>query len=163
VYQPLNDIITERYPIPSFDGWRMDEAIPLSIRNDYAEAVRCTYVKACKGAVTLLRRVVEGVACDKLGDAAKTDKGFPKKLHQLIAQMHSTGLITKDLRENADEIRYFGNYGAHIQDDGLDNVSHEEVEDVNEVAWQLLYTIYIAPAAAQRLRDKRTKVHLEGA
>jgi Domain of unknown function (DUF4145) len=156
VYQALNDVVIERYPIPSFDPDRMDESIPGPIRADFAEAKRCSYAKAWKGAVALLRRVVEAVACAKLGNRAKGDNGKTRRLHELIDLMHTEGLITRDIRDNAHEIRYFGNYGAHLQDDGLDMVSESEVDDVEEVTWQLLYTLYVAPAAAKRLRDKRS-------
>jgi hypothetical protein len=99
--------------------------------------------------------VVEAVACAKLGNRAKGDNGKTGKLHKLIDLMHTGGLITRDIRDNAHEIRHFGNYGAEIQDDGLDMVSESEVDDVEEVTWQLLFTLYVAPAAAKRLRDKR--------
>ena len=148
-------MIIRRYPIPSLDPSQLNEAIPESIREDYAEAKRCSYAEAYKGAVVMFRRTVEAVACDKLGDRAKDNKGRTQKLHRLIDRLHEAGFITKDMQESAHEIRYFGNYGAHIQDDGLDLVSSEEVEDVREVTWQLLYTIYVAPNATQRLREKR--------
>ena len=56
---------------------------------------------------------------------------------------------------SADEIRHFGNYGLHIQHDGLDSVSSEEVTDVAEIAWQPLHSLYIAPAKTAELRKKR--------
>lgn len=155
VYQPLNDVIVERYPISSFDPSRMDESIPMAVRGDFAEAKRCEYAEAHKGAVALFRRVVEAIACDKLGGKAKDAGGKIRKLHELIDAMHAEGLITRDIRDSGHEIRYFGNYGAHIQDDGLDHVTAAEVADVEEVTWQLLYTIYVAPEAAKRLREKR--------
>jgi hypothetical protein len=69
--------------------------------------------------------------------------------------MHSRGLITKDVRDSAHEVRHFGNYGAHIQDDGLDSVSADEATDVGEIAWQLLSSLYVSPAKTAELRKKR--------
>lgn len=133
----------------------MDKVIPEAIREDYSEAKRCGYVKAHKGAVGLYRRVVEAAATDKLGAEAKDRKGRTKRLFDLIDSLHSAGMITNDIKESAHELRLFGNYGVHVQDDGLDKVTSDEAGDVGEIAWQLLYTLYVAPANTARLRRKR--------
>lgn len=157
VYQALNDYIVARYPIPGFKASDMHKAIPERIREDYAEARRCMFVEAYKGAVALFRRVVEATACDKLGQKAKNKDGTTKKLYELIDLLGSEGLITKDIKDAAHEVRFFGNYGAHVQDDGLDKVEPDEARDVREICWQLLSTIYIAPFKTRELRDKRVK------
>jgi hypothetical protein len=156
VYQPLNDYIQERYPIPSFKASSMHEAIPEGIRDDYAEGARCMYMESCKAVVTMCRRVVEALACDKLGAKAKDAKGNPRKLYELIDLLNADGLITKDLKDSAHELRHFGNYGAHVQDDGLDRVEPQEARDVREITWQLLYSIYVAPFKTDELRKART-------
>ncbi|MFA4905653.1 MAG: DUF4145 domain-containing protein [Candidatus Margulisiibacteriota bacterium] len=154
-YQVLNDCIYERYPIPRLDASKIHESIPLSIREDFAEARSCLYAKANKGAVALFRRVVEAIGCDKLGEKAKEHKGDTKKLFELIDLMHEEGLISKSLKESAHEIRLFGNYGVHVQNDGLDKVSSEEASDVREMTWQLLYAIYVSTDKTKKLREKR--------
>jgi len=155
VYQALNDIITDCYPIPSFDPDWMDKSIPQGIREVYAEARRCSFAKAYRGAAVMCRRVVEAAACDKLGPAAQDAKGRTKRLLDLIDEMHSQGLITADLKESTHEIRLFGNYGAHVNDDGLDSVSADEASAVRKIAWQLLHTLYVAPEKTAELRKKR--------
>jgi|RhiMetdeSRZDD1v2_1073273.scaffolds.fasta_scaffold19386_5 Domain of unknown function (DUF4145) len=155
VYQPLNDYIEERYPIPTFDAARMNKAIPEAIREDYAEGARCLYVDSNKAVVVMCRRVLEAVASDKLGTKAKDAKSNTLKLHALIDLLHAEGFITKDLKETAHEIRQFGNYGAHVQDDGLDKVRREEAKNAREVTWQFLYSIYVAPAKTEELRKAR--------
>ncbi len=157
VYQAMNNYIVTRYPIPGFTASRMHEAIPQDIREDYAEARRCMFVDAYKGAVALSRRVVEATACDKLGKKAKNKDGTTKKLYELIDMLGSEGLITKEIEDAAHEVRFFGNYGVHVQDDGLDKVEPDEARDVREICWQLLYTIYIAPFKTRELRGKRVK------
>ncbi len=157
VYEALNDYIVARYPIPGFEASSMHEAIPLDIREDYAEARRCMYADAYKGAVALFRRVVEATACDRLGKKAKSKDGKTKRLYELIDLLGSEGLITKDIKDAAHEVRFFGNYGVHVQDDGLDKVKLDEARDVREICWQLLHTIYIAPFKTRELRGKRVK------
>ena len=105
----------------------------------------------------MYRRVVEATACDKLGADAKDDKGKTKKLFALIDAMHAKGLITTDVKDSAHGIRHFGNYGAHVQDDGLESVSAEEANDVAQVAWQLLQSLYIAPAKTAELRNAKRR------
>ena len=73
----------------------------------------------------------------------------------MISPGRLPGRLFPHVRESADEIRHFGNYGLHIQDDGLDSVSSEEATDVAEIAWQLLHSLYIAPAKTAELRKKR--------
>lgn len=155
VYQPLNDFIEERYPIPAFDSSRMHKAIPEAIREDYAESIRCSYVQSYKAVVVMCRRVLEAVACDKLGTKAKDAKGTTLKLYALIDLLHGEGFVTKDIMDSAHETRHFGNYGAHVQDDGLDQVTREEARDTRELTWQCLYAIYVAPAKTEELRKAR--------
>ncbi len=157
VYDTLNDYIFKKYPIPTFDASRMHDSIPYELRQDYAEAIRCNYVDAYKGAVTLLRRVIEAISCDKLGSEAKDKNGRTKRLSTLIDLMQKEGLITKDIAEGAHEIRLFGNYGAHVQDDGLDSVERDEAIDVREITWQILYAVYVAPYKTKELALKRKK------
>jgi len=108
VYQPLNDRIIDRYPTPSFKASSLHEAIPMNIREDFAEAKRCLSVPAYKASVAMCRRVVEALACEKLGRTAKREDGKTMKLYQLIDTMHADGLITKNIKETAQELRHFG-------------------------------------------------------
>lgn len=133
----------------------MHKAIPQSIRSDYAEGARCLYVDAYKAVVVMCRRVIESLACERLGVKSKDAKGNTLKLYALIDQLHSDGFITTDLQKSAHEIRHFGNYGAHAQDDGLDSVTLQEARDIREIAWQFLHTIYVAPAKTEELRLAR--------
>lgn len=155
IYQPLNDRIIDRYPIPSYKASSLHEAIPVNIREDFAEAKRCLSVRAYKASVAMCRRVVEALACDKLGKKAKGEDGKTMKLYKLIDTLHADGLITKNIKETAHELRHFGNYGAHLQDDGLDKVVHEEAMSVKEITQQLLHLIYIAPFETDQLRQAR--------
>jgi hypothetical protein len=155
IYQALNDLIQMRYPIPTFDASRMHKAIPEAIREDYAEGARCLFVGSYKAVVVMCRRTLEAVARDKLGSKAMDAKGNPLKLHALIDCFYAEGFITKDLEDSAHEVRHFGNYGAHVQDDGLDRVTREEARDAREITWQFLYAIYVAPAKTEELRKAR--------
>lgn len=155
VYQPLNDYIQERYPFPSFDASKMHKSIPEAIREDYTEGARCLFVDSYKAVVVMCRRVLEALASDKLGAKAKDARDHPLKLYTLIDMLRADGFITKDLTDTAHEIRRFGNYGAHAQNDGLDKVTRQEARDTRAVTWQFLYSIYVAPAKTEELRNAR--------
>ena len=157
VYQPLNDRIIELYPIPGFAAEHMDKSIPESIRGAYAEARRCGYANAYRAAVAMYRLVVEATACKKLGPDSQKANGRTKRLLDLIDEMHTQGLITKDLKETAHEIRHFGNYGVHVQEKGLDPVSEDECTAVRGITWHLIQALYVAPAQTAALKAKRKK------
>lgn len=155
VYEELNGYITQIYPSPNDDASRIHQSIPSVIREDYAEAMRCSYVNAYKSCVVMCRRVIEAIACDKLGGEAKREgDGATKRLGKLIELLHDNRFITTDIRDTADAIKYFGDYGAHVQDDGLDSVSRDDAEVIIKLTRQLLNAIYIAPYETKKLRDK---------
>ncbi len=87
-------------PFPS------DERIPDHIRSDLDEAKRCLTVQAMRACLTMSRRAIQA-ACMLKGADEK------KKLHEQIDQLAAKNLITNDLKEWADEVRYLGNDGAH--------------------------------------------------
>ena len=149
------DAVIECYPIPNFTAQQVALPIPDSMKEDYAEARRCLYVDSYKGVVTLCRRVMEAIAINKLEEKAGDEDGRTKKLHVLIDLMRDEGLITEDLKKTAHEIRHFGNYGAHVKNDGLDKVEPDEAEDIAQITYKFLDTIYISPQQTEDLKNRR--------
>lgn len=157
VYEGLNRYITRVYPIPNSEANSIHESIPEKIREDYAEAKRCANSCCWKGCVVLCRRVVEAIACDKLGGEARREgDGATKRLGKLIELLFDKRFITTDIKETADEIKFLGDYGAHVQDDELDSVSRDEATAVLKLTAQILQSIYISPYETRKLREKRT-------
>lgn len=117
------------------------ESIPQNIWNDYLEACRCYDVGAFKATVVMCRRLLQNVCLDR-GAKKKDEKGnwttlknqikhaFPEKDYSLI-------------HEIAEGMKYFGDYGAHPQDDGIDNVTKEESKELLDFANSILETAYI--------------------
>src|SRR5690242_1032487 len=112
--------IAEVYPFPNASAETFSDVIPPKLRDDYAEAVRCFYAKAYKGVVVMARRFLQNLARDK---GIKRGENIKKEIAELFAK----GLITKSLHDAAHELRHFGGFGAHPQDDGLDNVTRQDV------------------------------------
>jgi hypothetical protein len=149
-YDRLNRHVSEVFPYPNTRASDFSDPIPEAFREDLAEADRCYYARAYKGVVVLSRRVMERLTEDK--GAKKGDK-----LHEKIDFLFSQGTITKSLRDAANEIRFFGNYGAHPRDDALDDVSREDAEAVRGLAWQFIQDIYIQPHQTAKLTKRRTE------
>lgn len=155
VYEDLNDRIIRLYPLPMGNEDSLHIAIPQNIKSDYAEAIRCQYAEAYKACMVMCRRVIEAIACDKLGEDARRSDGNTKQLNKLIEELFNQHLITADIKNAALEIKYFGNYGAHVSDDGLDEVSLDDAMAVQNLTGHLLTSIYITPYETQKLRKNR--------
>jgi len=153
--------IVGTYPYPNVQAEQFDDAIPEELRADFAEAHRCQYAYAHKSTVTMCRRVIEKTAILNLDEVDRVNPpnhrypGQTKKLHELIDTMFAKGLLISALRDMAHEIRFFGNYGAHAQDDGLDEVTADEVDDMMQLTEQILHALYVAPSVHAQARAKR--------
>ncbi len=147
VYDRLNHCVDRVYPFPETSAGDYHAAIPEAMREDFAEANRCWYAQAFKGVVVLCRRVMQGIAVDR--------KAKGEKLYQQIDDLLASGQITKSLHDTATAIRHFGNYGAHPQDDILDDVSHDDADTVLKLTAEFLTDLYTRPAETQRLLAKR--------
>ncbi len=156
IYNRLNDFVSHVYPLPYFSAEHYHEAIPKNVREDLAEADRCFYAQAYRAAVVMHRRAIQNTILDKISDKSIPDETVrDKKLWEQIDALFVNGLITKDLKETAHEIRYFGNFGAHPQDDELDNTTREDVEIIDRLTFDLMRTIYITPFETKKMKSKR--------
>jgi hypothetical protein len=132
------------YPSPSPPP--TDERIPDPMRSDLDEAKKCFSVDAWRGCAVIARRSIQ---------AAALGKGAPDgKLAEQITDLVNKGVITHDLKEWADVVRWVGNDAAHPT--GAP-VSEEDAEDILKLAEQFLHVIYVAPAIAKERKAKRSK------
>ena len=130
------------HPLPS----PTDERIPEHIRNDLIEAKICFSVNAFRGCAVLARRALQSACLDR---GASKDK-----LVNQVEEVASKGIITNDLKEWANVVRWVANDAAHPDKQA---VTKEDSEDVLKLAEQFLYVIYVAPAIAKERRGKRGK------
>lgn len=129
------------------------ESIPENIWLDYAEAFKCYDADASKATVVMCRRAMQN-AC--LGKGAKKQdangkwvslkdqikSAFPQKDYELLNKM-------------AGEIKYLGDYGAHPQDDQIDDVRIDDAKTVLDFTGQILDIAYVQPWKIKQLYDKR--------
>lgn len=157
IYNRLNDRIYQVYPLPNFSASDYHTAIPEKVREDMAESDRCLHAQAYKGVVVMCRRAIQNIVLNKITDGSISDASVKtKKLEEQIDALFTNGLITKDLKDTAHEIRHFGNFGAHPSDDILDNTTREDAEMIDRLTFDLVQAIYIIPYRTAQLKVKRT-------
>lgn len=86
----------------------VDTNVPEDIAEDFAEAMRCLWIKSYKAAVAMCRRSVEA-ACHDLGATGGN-------LYQKIENLASKGVITDPMRRMAHRVRLTGNENLHGKD-----------------------------------------------
>jgi hypothetical protein len=133
-------IYPHQLPSPS------DSRIPEHIRNDLDEAKICFSVKAYRSSAVMSRRGSQSACIDK----GATKEKLVEQLHELAANR----VITNDLKEWADVVRWVGNDAAHPD---KQPVTEKDAEDMLKLSEQFLHVIYVAPAIAKEQRIKRGK------
>jgi hypothetical protein len=129
-------------PLPS----PTDHRIPKDIGDDLTESKFCFSIGAFRASAVMARRSMQS-AC--------IDKGAKKKnLVDQVDELKNNGVITNDLKEWADVVRWVGNDAAHPN---KDIVEKDDAKDILELAEQFLHVIYVAPAIAKERRTKRNK------
>lgn len=119
--------------------------VPDHIAQAATEATLCLSMGAYRAVGSLARAVVEATAKDK----GATGKNLAERIDALAAAQH----IREHTREQAHEIRYFGNGMAH--GDFTDPVSAEEAAEVLELMSEVLSEVYQSPARLERVREAR--------
>lgn len=147
VYDRMNKKVRRVFPFPKTSASDFHPAIPEKMREDFGEARRCKYIDANKAVVVMCRRVMQHIALDQGASG--------RNLSEQINDMLAKGLITRSLHNAAHEVRYFGNFGAHPQDDSLDKISEDDAKIVMEIVNQFLADLYVRPTETAKLTQKR--------
>jgi hypothetical protein len=132
------------YPTPQ--PTPTDTHIPDELRADLNEAKMSFAVGCFRGCAVLARRVIQ-VAC--------IEKGAKKsKLVDQIGELTANGIITKEIEEWANVVRWVGNDAAHPNPL---TVNREDAQDCLSLAEQFLHIIFVAPAVAKARKTARGK------
>ena len=135
------DIYPQPLPSPT------DERIPEHIRKDIDEAKLSFTVNAFRACAVMARRAIQNACIDKGADKNK-------RLEKQIEELADKGVITNDLKEWANVVRWVGNDAAHPD---KNEVTKEDAEDILQLAEQFMHVIYVAPAIAKEQRKRRGK------
>lgn len=136
----------EIYPSPLPEP--VDERIPPSIRGDFEEALKCFGIGAFRATGVMARRALQGCCLDK---GAK--KG---KLQEQIDWLFGQGIITKNLKDWAHEVRLVGNDAAHPQKPTEDKpITKGDAKVILDLLRQFANILYVTPAIAAESRKSR--------
>jgi hypothetical protein len=146
----------EKFPISLDDELsKVDsEHIPEDVLSDYQEALKCKSIGANKASCSMFRRALQN-ALVNLGADTKLD---------LIAQINSLSRLPEDIKDWAHQIRIFGNWGAHPDEDKLKDVEPGDVDEVHDFISKFFIFMFIMPnkvAASRAKRDERLKKKVE--
>ena len=134
------------YPVGRFE---LVEDVPIGkeIRDDFREAGLSLGAGCYKASLVMSRRALQ--RCLKEQDCNQN------KLVDAISHAISTNVLRKAFHPLAEEIRQYGNLGAHPEDDQLQNATHENAATVLEFVRLLIHEFYEVPASAGKLKAAR--------
>lgn len=92
----------QEYPTPIR---RLSEAVPIPLRETYAESRRCMSVAAYTAVVVLVRRLVEGICQDNGGNG--------RTLAAKLKSLNESGKLDERLYKWSTLLKDLGNEGAH--------------------------------------------------
>jgi len=121
--------------------------VPVEIRDDFRESGLCLGAGCYKASLVMSRRALQ--RC--LHDQGCTQN----KLVDAIDHALKTNILRKAFHPLAEEIRQYGNLGAHPDDDQLQNANRESANHVLEFARLLIHEFYEVPASAALLKKNR--------
>jgi len=134
-----------------FADVQLDNTVPIPdpIREDFKEAGMCLAAGCFKASLVMSRRALQ--RCLK-------DQGCNQRnLVDAIGAAVKDGVLRKSFHPLAEEIRHYGNLGAHPDDDELNNANRDTASQVLEFVRLLIHEFYEVPALASSLKTNRTK------
>lgn len=137
-----------KYPSnDTIPGEKYVQFVPNPVIEDYTEGLVCLSSGANKASVSMFRRAIQN---------AMIDLGADEKL-DLIDQIKNVGTLTKDIKDWAHNIRIFGNWGAHPQDDMLHDITPELATEVKDFVDEFMNYVYVMPGKVAAARERYNK------
>jgi len=121
---------------------KFKNVVPGDIINDYEEGVISLKNNCPKASVGMFRRSLQSAMID-LGANQEED---------LIDQIKNLGSITSDIKDWAHNIRIFGNWGVHPQDDELKDINKEKASEVQSFLEEFFNYVYVMPNRVAKAR-----------
>ena len=129
---------------------KFDTVIPNDVLADFKEAVVCLSNKCPKAAVAMFRRSLQ---------SAMINLGANSSM-ELVDQIKNVKNLTDDIKDWAHNIRIFGNWGVHPQDDNLKDINIGLAKEVQDFLEEFFNYVYLMPnrvAKARKLNQKENK------
>lgn len=123
---------------------KFEGVVPQNILDDFNEGVSCLANKNLRAAVGMFRRSLQ---------SALIDKGCDKD-QDLIDQIRNVQNLTQEIKDWAHNIRIFGNWGAHPQDDNLRDVTLEVATEAQNFLEEFFNYVYVMPHRVAEARKR---------
>lgn len=120
--------------------------VPEEILKDFQEGVISLHYKCPKAAVSMFRRALQA-ALQERGAVVGED---------LSKQIKDAGYLTQDIKDWAHNIRIFGNWGAHPQNDNLKEMSDEIAKETQDFLEEFFNYVYVMPSRVVNARQRNT-------
>jgi hypothetical protein len=151
-YSTEQNLTLERWiskfpPVDTQPGHKIIEFVPKEVVDDYTEGLVCLANGAAKAAVSMFRRAIQSAVIEQGAD----------KEQKLSQQIKSVGSLTKEIKDWAHNIRIFGNWGAHPQDDKLSQVDQALAEEVKDFIEEFMNYVYVLPGKVSAARRRHEK------
>jgi hypothetical protein len=122
-----------------------------ALRDDYREAGLCLDAGCFKASLVMSRRALQRVL--KAQGCKQRNLGGEKGA---LASAISKGILRKAFHALANEIKEYGNLGAHPDDEQLEAATKESAAQVLRFLELIVEEFYSVPMAAEKLRRSRT-------
>lgn len=125
---------------------KFEGPVPAHILEDFKEGVISLYHKCPKAAVSMFRRALQSALLER-GAKPKED---------LVDQIKNATFLTQDIKDWAHNIRIFGNWGAHPQDDNLKDADEKTAKETQDFLEEFFNYVYVMPSRVATARKKNT-------
>lgn len=127
---------------------KFDGPVPSDVIEDFKEGVVCLYNKCPRAAVAMFRRALQ---------SALLERGVDPK-EELMSQIKNASFLTQDIKDWAHNIRIFGNWGAHPQNDNLKDADEKVAEETQSFLEEFFNYVYVMPSRVADARKKNTSI-----
>ena len=122
---------------------KFENIVPTDVLEDFKEGVICLQNKCFRASVSMFRRALQSAVVN-LGAKPEED---------LIVQIKNLGNLTSEIKDWAHNIRIFGNWGAHPQDDNLKEVDLKLVTETQSFLEEFFNYVYVMPSRVVKARQ----------
>ena len=122
---------------------KFEEVVPNEVLEDFREGVICMSNKCYRAAVAMFRRSLQSALLN-LGADPKLD---------LIQQIKNLSTLTADIKDWAHNIRIFGNWGVHPQDDNLKDIDDKKAQEAQTFLEEFFTYVYVMPNRVLKARQ----------
>ncbi len=121
---------------------KFEGIVPVETLADFKEGVICLQSKCYRAAVAMFRRSLQNTLLN-LGVDFKQD---------LIDQIANLKNLTPEIKDWAHNIRIFGNWGVHPQNDNLKDIDSDKANETQSFLEEFFNYVYVMPSRVAKAR-----------